>query len=209
MGFCRDYYLTPFPCSPEQARIYATFLSNFMAPSSVANYLSALWSQHRLRGFPSHSTDYRLQQTLRGIHRLGRPSRAARLPLSPAELLSIYSELNTLLPLDLAFWAAVTLGFRALLRKSHYTFSRHSLRWRDVSVYPDHIVIRISSSKTDQFGTHGHRVLLNASPGSPLCPVFWIAELARVQHPMESDPYSCPFPHRAGPYQLQVVQLQT
>ena len=158
-----------------------------MAPSSVNNYISALWAQHRVLDLPAYSLDYRLQQTLRGIRRLGCPSRAARHPLSMEDLLLIYGELNTLVPYDLAFWAAVTLAFRGLLRKSHYTYSRHTLRWQDVSVYPDHLVVRVRTSKTDQFATRGHRILLNASPGSPLCPVFWISELSRIYNPMESD----------------------
>ena len=167
--------------------LYATYLSNFMAPSSIMNYLSALWSRQQLLGQPSYSNDFRLRRTLLGIKRLGRPSRASRRPLSFDDLQCMYFEVNTLLPLDLAFWAAVTLAFRGLLRKSHYTYSAHTLLWQDVSIYPDHLVIRLRTSKTDQFATHGHRILLNASPGSFLCPVFWVGELARVQRPLESD----------------------
>ena len=186
-NFCDRYHLSPFPCSPEQAHIFVTFLSQFMAPPPVFSYISALWAHHRLLGLPSHALDYRLKQTLRGIKCLGCSSRAPRHPLSKEGLLQIYSNLNTLCPYDLTFCAAVSLAFRALLRKCHYTFSRHTLRWRDVSLYPDHILIRVNTSKTDQLATKGHRVLLNASPGSPLCPVSWIGELARVQNPMEDD----------------------
>ena len=186
--FCDSYRLKAYPCTPGQARLYATFLSNYIAPGSIGNYLSALWTHQRLLGLPSYALDYRLLRTLRGIRRLGHSSRLARHPLSLADLHSMYLEMNTLLPLDLAFWTALTLAFRGLLRKSHYTFSGHNLHWRDVSLYPDHIVIRVPTSKTDQFGSHNHRILLNSSPGSPLCPVFWISELARVQNPLESDP---------------------
>ena len=158
-----------------------------MTFSSIQNYLSAVWGQGQVLGFPSYASDFRLRRTLLGIKRLGRPGRALRHPLSLDDLHSMYLEINTLWPLDLAFWTAVSLAFRGLLRKSHFTFSRHALRWRDVSLYPGHIIIRLRTSKTDQFATHGHRVLLNASPGSFLCPVFWVRELARVQNPKESD----------------------
>ena len=171
-----------------------------MAPSSISNYLSALWSHHLLKGWPSHASDYRLQRTLRGIRRLGRPARASRYPLSLTDLQSIYLELNTLFPLDLAFWLAVTLAFRGLLRKSHYTYSCHTLLWRDVSLYPDHIIIRIRTSKTDQFASRGHRIVLSASPGSFLCPVFWVGEMARVQAPRETDfLVRVPGPHGLAP----------
>ena len=171
-----------------------------MAPSSIQNYLSALWAHHRLLDLPSHSSDFKLLRTLRGIRRLGRPGRGSCIPLSIDNLFSMHLELNTLLPLDLAFWSAITLAFRGLLRKSHYTYSRHTLRWRDVSIYPDHMVIRINSSKTDQFSSRGHRIVLNASPSSSLCPVFWIGELARVQNPKECDfLIRVPGPHGLAP----------
>ena len=159
-----------------------------MSPASVSNYLSALWSHHRLLGLPAHQDDFRLKQTLRGIKRLGRPGRDPRHPLSLEDLHAMYSVINTYLPSDLVFWSALALAFRALLRKSHYTPSTHMLYWRDVSLYPDHLVIRIPSSKTDQFGVRLHRVVLNASPHSFICPVHWLHELVKVQHPLEDDP---------------------
>ena len=158
-----------------------------MVPSSIYNCLSAMWGRQQLLGYHPHSNDFRLRHILLGIRRLGHPSRASRWPISLDDLQSMYLEVNTLLPLDLACWTAVTLAFRGLLRKSHYTYSSHTLLWLDVSLYPDHLVIRLRTSKTDQFATHGHRILLNASPGSFLCPVFWVGELARVQKPLESD----------------------
>ena len=177
-----------FPCRPTQACIYASFLCDFMSPSSVANYLSALWSHHRLLGLPTHQDDFCLRQTLHGIKRLGRRGKNPRHPLSLEDLYAIFSVINTYIPADLVFWSAAVLAFRALLRKSHYTPSPHMLRWRDVSLYPDHLVLRIPSSKTNQFGERPHRVVLNASPHSFICPVRWLGELVRVQRPLEDDP---------------------
>ena len=159
-----------------------------MAHSSIVNYLSALWHFQLSRDYPSYSSHFTVVQTLRGIRRSLSRSRPARLPLSVPQLLSIYQELNTLLPHDLTFWAAVTLAFRALLRKCHYTRSCHTILWRDISIYPDHLILVVRSSKTDQFSSTPHRVVLNSSPGSRLCPVFWLSELARAHHPSEEDP---------------------
>ena len=158
-----------------------------MAPSSIYNYLSALWTHHRSLGLESFASDYRLQQTLRGIRRLGHSNRRPRHPLSVEDLRSIYSSLNTFLPQDLVFWCAITLAYRALLRKSHYTPSPHSLRWRDISIYPDHIILCIPTSKTDQFSMRPHRIVLNSSPGSFLCPVKWLSELSKAHKPLEHD----------------------
>ena len=158
-----------------------------MAPASISNYISAIWAHQRIMGFEAYSSDYVLRLIMRGIRRVYNSSRPPRHPFSKEELLSIYQFINTLLPDDLIFWAIITLAFRALLRKSHYTNSIHNLRWRNVSLYPDHLLLTLPSSKTDQFGTNPLRIVLNSSPGSPLCPVFWLQELARVQKPSESD----------------------
>ena len=190
-SFCKLYGFKPFPCSPDRACLYATFLSAFMVSSSVSNYLSALWSHQRGLGMESFPSDYRLQQTLKGIRRLGRPGRRPRHPFSVEDLRAIYLSLNTLLPKDLVFWCAITLSYRALLRKSHYTPSPHTLRWRDNSIYPDHLVLVLPSSKTDQFSVRPHRIVLNASPGSNLCPVRWLTELSKAHKPLENDFIFC------------------
>ena len=158
-----------------------------MAPSSLSNYLSALWSHQRTLGFDAYSSDYILRLILRGIKRLHSSSREPRHALAKQELLLIFQELNTLLPNDLTFWAIITLAFRALLRKSHYTNSIHNLRWRNIRIYPDYLVLSLPSSKTDQFGERPLRIVLNASPGSPLCPLPWLRELSLIHHPLELD----------------------
>ena len=175
-----------------------------MAPGSISNYLSALWAHHRLLGFPSHGHDIRLQHNMRGIRRLGSSSRVTRHLLALEELRSMFGEINTLFPLDLAFWSATSLAFS----KSHYTYSPHNLRWRDVSIWADHVRIRIASSKTDQFSVRGHRVLLNSSPGSFICPVFWLSELVRVHSPLESDfVIRVPGPRGVAPMNYQWFNL--
>ena len=171
-----------------QACLYASFLCDFMSHASITNYLSALWTHHRLLGLPTQQDDFRLHQTLRGIRRLGRPGREPRHPLSLEDLHAVFTRINTYIPSDLVFWSALTLAFRALLRKSHYTASPHTLFWKNISLYPDHLVLTIPSSKSNQFGVRPHRVVLNSSPHSFLCPVRWLNELIRVQHPLESDP---------------------
>ena len=166
-----------------------------MAHSSIVNYLSAVWHYQQSLGHPSCASAFIVIQTLRGIRRSLSRRRPSRIPLSVQHLLSIHQELNTLLPQDLTFWAATVLAFRALLRKSHYTASCHNIRWGDVSLYPDHLVLVIRSSKTDQFSSTPHRVVLNSSPGSPLCPVFWLSELAHAHKPAERDPvFRVPIP---------------
>ena len=158
-----------------------------MASSSIINYLSALWHRQRALGYESHSSSLMVQQTIHGLKRCFSASPRQRRPFSVSDLLSLFTRFNTLLPLDLVFWAAITLAFRALLRKCHYTVSGHSLKWSDVSLYPDHLVLVIRTSKTEQFSAHPHRIILNSSPGSDLCPLAWLYALARAHNPLETD----------------------
>ena len=194
--FCDHYGLISFPCSPEQACLYAALLSEWMTPASIVNYLSAVWHRQQVLGYESHATNFIVQQTIRGLRRcFARPS-SSRSPISVDNLKDLYSFFNMLLPSDLVFWAAVTLAFRALLRKCHYTVSSHSLQWSDVHLYPDHLVLTIRSSKTDQFSMNPHRIVLNSSPGSILCPIYWLGALADAHIPREDDfIFRTPGPH--------------
>ena len=185
--FCSRYGLVSFPCSATQSCLYAAFLSEWMTPSSIVNYLSALWHRQKMLGYDSFASSFIVQQTIRGLRRSSSRIPCQRLALSVTNLRLMYLELNTLLPSDLVFWAAVTLAFRALLRKSHYTVSRHSLLWSDIALYPDHLILTIRTSKTDQFSAAPHRIVLNASPRSELCPLKWLYALARAHNPRNSD----------------------
>ena len=186
-SFCELYQLTPFPCSPDQACSYAAFLFDKLAPSSVGNYMSAVWYHQQYLGFVSHSHEFRVRMTLRGIMRRGHYTRLSRLPLAPSHLLKFYQLINTLLPEDLLFWSAVTLAFRALLRKSHYTPSPHVLLRSDIQLERGYMIIKIRTSKTDQFGHEPRSIVIGASPGAPLCPVYYVSELCRITNHSPSD----------------------
>ena len=187
ISFCGHYGLTSFPCSPEQACLFAAYLSEWMIPSSIINYLSAVWYKQLELGHESHASSFIVHQTIRGLRRCHISNTSPRYPLAVTDLNLLFSELNLLLPSDLAFWGAITLALRALLRESHFTISRHSLKWADVTLYPDHLILLVRSSKTNQFSAHPHRIVLNASLGSDLCPVRWLYALSRAHHPLESD----------------------
>ena len=160
--FCSHYGLVSFPCSPEQACLFAAFLTEWMCPSSIINYLSALWYRQKALGYKSYSSSFIVHHTIRGLRQCFRAPTRSRRPLSVSDLRLIYPELNMLSPGDLVFWAVVTLAFRALLRKCHYTISSHSLVWSDLAINPNHLTLTIRSSKTDQFSIKSHRIVLKA-----------------------------------------------
>ena len=168
--FCTKFNLKSFPCTPSQASIYATHLSDTLTPVSVRNYLSAVWYRQKMLGFTDYSENFILKQTLLGIERvfsaIGKPE---RYPLTAQDLLGIYSHLDLSLEDDRLFWLSAVISFRGLLRVCHTTQSPHNIRVGQVVVGESHTSLRILSSKTDQFGRAPFNVFLRHIPGSPLC----------------------------------------
>ena len=168
--FCIKVNAKPFPCSSMQCRLYATYLSKTFKPVSVRNYVSAVWYQSKLLGYAEFSNCFLVKQLLNDIERtFASYDNYGRYPLSPLELLAIYKLLDMNILEDRIFWAASIICFRGLLRKSHVTTSAHFLECRDVTIFPNHLVFNIRSSKTDQFGRSPYKVYLQNIPDSPFC----------------------------------------
>ena len=186
--FCRLYSLPAFPCSAHQACLYITYLAKKLAPSSVSNYMSAVWTHQRCIGMSTHELDYKVHSTIRGVARLERRRKLIKYAITPADLLAMYKHINIVNPSDLIFWGALTLSFRALLRKSHVTPSPHSLRAEDIVFKEDYIIVTLRTSKTDQFGRSPVVVTVKSIPGSPLCPVSMLRRIFSLRNPGPKDP---------------------
>ena len=168
--FCKLCKFSEFPCSSVQARLYATYLSSRVKPVSVRNYLSAVWYQCKIQGFPEFSLCFLVKQLLNGIDRTySNFNSPSRYPLSVLELLAMFKLLNMQIFEHSQFWLAVLLCFRGLLRKCHVTSTTHSLKCGDIIVSSSNVSLQINSSKTDQFGKHPFKIYLHHIPGSPLC----------------------------------------
>ena len=178
--FCIKFSLKPFPCSAAQASLYAAYLADKLKPSSIRNYLSAVWYYQKIKGFPDHSSNFVFKMTLDGIERSSTNESIVRYPLSPDDMLGLYALLNMNLYADRLFWCALVLSYRAVLRCGHVSDSIHALKVKDVSVCKDHVRIHISSSKTDQFGRQPYDVYLQRNDESPLCPALLLLELTTV-----------------------------
>ena len=189
--FCRKLQLVSYPCSSNQACIYATYLhEEGFAPVSVRNYVSGLWYHQKMLGMPDFSSDFILKQTLNGIERQLDPSlRVSRYPFSPLDLLRIHALLNFNDINDVLFWVAVVIGFRCLLRACHMTASQHNIGAAHLKMKDGYIRIEILTSKTNQFGREKFSVFLQDMPGSPWCIRQLIIDLLQDSSP--DDPLIC------------------
>ena len=113
---------------------------------------------------------------LAGLRRQLGDSVQQKLLLTLLQLLSIYGQLNLLIPLHHAMWCAMVLSFRTLLRKSNvvpnsYPDSDQVITRRDVSFSSDGMILKIHSSKTIQHKECVLVIPVMSIPNSPFCAI--------------------------------------
>ena len=175
--FCKLFSLVAFPCSAPQASLYATYLADKLKPVSIKNYLSAVWFTQKLLGYPDYSSNFVLKKTLDGIERKNFVNSEGRYPLSPLDMLRIYSLLDMSIEVDKVFWLSIVIAYRCILRICHVTKNVHCLKVKHVSLTEEYVRIHIASSKTDQLGRKPHDVFLKRLDNSPLCPGKLLEEM--------------------------------
>ena len=99
----------------------------------------------------------------------------------------MFACLNLLNLDDLVMWSAITLAFRAVLRISNVCGKSHALLFKDIELFHDRIVIKLASSKTNQFASRPHVIVIVANSASKLCPVYWLKEMLRLSRPSQGD----------------------
>ena len=151
--FCSDHELDPLPAEMETILLYLAFLAESKSYNSIPNYLSAVWSLHKLHGYKHiDPSAFEITMTLRGIRRvIGSPVWEAR-PVTVYELRHIFSTLNLLSSEDIAFWLAILLCFRGLLRKSNVCELGLAILCSDVTFHSWGVLIHVRRSKTICFG---------------------------------------------------------
>ena len=177
LKFCELYNLSPFPTTPYQASLYCTYLSTCVSPSTVSNYISGVWYHQKMLGFQDHSSNFMLKQTIKGIHRSSSHIPPSKDVILPVHLVQMYTLLNHSNLNDLMFWLATLLGFRALLRKCHFTLSPHSLQFRDVELLDSGLKLTIRSSKTDQLGSKPSHVFVTKVANHIFCPMYHLTKI--------------------------------
>ena len=170
LNFCSDYGLDPLPAEIDTILLYIAFLAESKAYVSIINYLSAVWTLHKLNGIPHlDPSSFPITMTLRGIRRsLGDARKQAR-PVTVDELRLVFNSLDMENYEDVAFWLALVLCFRSLLRKSNVVEKELAVLVSDVEMFNWGVILSIRRSKTIGFK---ERILLlpfNKLDGSIFC----------------------------------------
>ena len=181
MNFCEMTGSIPIPADVNQICRYVVYLSDTLKYVSIINYLSAVTQLHKLYGYDVHfSTNYLIKFTLAGLRRVLGDPQPNRPTLHVQDLLAMYRRVNLTDIEERAMWACIVLGFRSLLRKSNmlwsHTSDSHVIRREAIQFFPWGMLITISSTKTIQYGQRKVTIPITASPGSPLCAVYWVRQ---------------------------------
>ena len=147
--FCEEFSQVPLPASLETILLYLVYMAETFKYVTIINYLSALWLLHKLANVDHvDPKGFEIHITLRGIrHCLGDVQKQAR-PVSVQELLHIYSVLDFSKSEDLAFWCAIVLCFRGLLRKSNVVEEGLAILFRDVQFFEWGVLVTVRRTKT-------------------------------------------------------------
>ena len=95
--------------------------------------------------------------------------------LSLGNLMSMFFSVDLMDYNERVIWTCVVTSFRSLLRKSNLVpesltkLDGHYLRRGVVTFHPWGVMIRVSSSKTIQYGQRTHLVPVAYASGSPMC----------------------------------------
>ena len=186
--FCETYEMDYLPCDPNRIATYIAYLSFFLVYSSILNYLSGLSHYLKSRGKDGIDfTNFCVRSALNGARRMCGKGRGKSVGLFPKDLLNIFGKLDFCDYNHLVFWSAVTLAFRCLLRASNYCDSRHSIKVDDILFVRNGIVVKIRSSKTNQFNDYVSEIPIFANPESPVCPVKWLIKMLSYRRPARGE----------------------
>lgn len=189
---------------------YIMFLSDSLKFSTIDNYVSGVISLNKYFGYDVQfiRQDFAFSATLRGLRRmLGDPT-PTRVTVTVSDLLAMYRLVNFKNHNDCVMWACLVTSFRSLLRKSNLvpaTFkdiTGHFMRRSSVRFYPWGVMLRISSSKTIQFGQREHLVPITYTADSPLCAA---SLLRRHLSDSPADPSAPLFLVRRGSHQVPLT----
>ena len=170
LTFCEDFKLVPLPASMDTILLYLAFLADTRSYVTIINYLSAVWSLHKLNNLPHlDPSSFPIQMTLSGIRRtLGDCAHQAT-ALSVKDLRLMFTRLDLQESEDVAFWLAIIFCFRGLLRKSNVVEQGLAVLLSDVSLEPWGLVLHIRRTKTITCRERVLEVPFNRLPNSIFC----------------------------------------
>ena len=185
--------LPTFPCTNNQAALYATHLCQYMVASSISNYIQAVIFFHNLKGLtPPDWRDFNLKATLTGIKNTQEATSNRKDPLLPKHLAKVAKIVDLDSQIQRLVWTAMCFLFRTLLRVSHVVSSPHTLLKGDVKVTDWGIWVKVNSSKTRKKYQKPQYIPVVDKVGSPICPVGLIKACASHPGGKDSPLFSTP-----------------
>ena len=141
--------MEPLPAALETVLLYLAYLADSKSYVTIINYLSAVWSFHRVNGVPHIDTSsFPIKMTLKGIHRTNRDSKNQAAVLTVNDLHHIFTCLDLLQSEHVAFWLDGIFCFRGLLRKSKVVERDLALLVSDAMVQLWGLLIKVRRTKT-------------------------------------------------------------
>lgn len=183
MKFCSLMGYVPVPAPTEVICRYVAWLSEKLCYGSIKQYLNIIRIMHLELGYKNPLLeDFKLTSVLRGVRRTLGDSVTRKEPITPNMLTAVLRALNLDNLRDSAIWAAATVAFFGMLRRSNVTPasvalfdpSRH-LRRKDVVLLKECVQVTIRWSKTNQFRNRVLTLPLPRIAGHPLCPFSAVA----------------------------------
>lgn len=202
--FCALLHISLVPISPLNLGRFVAYLSCKLSFNSITNYLSIVRYIHLEAGYPNPLESFCMQNILKGARRVFGISTKSKLPITPLLLAKIHSVLNFSQSQDITFWAACLVAFFSFFRKSNLfppsalLFDQNKHLARDnVSFCSSGALIKVSWSKTIQFGQRTLQIPLPHIPNSKFCPCCTLKLSLLLHNPPTSTPCSA-FLYRQG-----------
>ena len=206
--FTEEADIPELPLTGDDLCLFAVWLwvvRGLKSPQSVKSYLSAVRTMHRRIGLDCATpTSYGpLGQIVAGLTRQSQHQVKKALPITPTILNNLLQSVphnpqcriqhQTLIVLK----AAAQLLFQTMSRSSNMMpESRRKfdpsylLKWNNIQRFPDGIIVTVTKSKTNQFGTNNHEIPVASSSVPRLCPVATLKSLAEMYGPQNLEPSS-------------------
>ena len=181
LNFCQIYDLVPLPATMDTILLYLAYMADRLKYVSIINYLSAVWVLHRINGvLHVDPSSFEIHMTLKGIRRTIGDVRSQARPITIPELESIFNILDLSDSQDLAFWCALIICFRGLLRKSNVVEEGLAILVQDVTSHSWGTLIKVRRTKTISFRQRFLEIPFSPVRYSPFCVDYFIKVLIRM-----------------------------
>ena len=167
------------PVVPTSVKVMCSFivyLSDTLAYVTIDNYVSGVIMLNKYFGYDVSfiRLDFVFSTTLKGLRRLLGDPEPRRVTLTLENLLNMSMSVDWLEVNERCMWTCIVMSFRSLLRKcnlvpDNFKLEGHFLRRSSLTFYKWGVLLRVSSSKTVQYGQRTHLIPLTYAKGSMLC----------------------------------------